>query len=143
MRYSGIHKLDSSSNIIQKIGVNLDNYEWNSVMRKADYINVALFGPQAEKGGKLDGLQIPELQMWSSICSVNGKKSLMTKPQLEFFSEEDAQKDAELHKPLTKKNDKAELEVSSEYKKHPEETMQMQMVLFEVIKALIIDLKYA
>ena len=49
MRFSGIHKLDASSNIIQRTGVNLDNYEWNNVMRKADDINVALFGPQAEK----------------------------------------------------------------------------------------------
>ena len=79
--------------------------------------------------------------MWSYIWSVNGKK-IHTKPQLEFFGEEDARKDAELHKPLTKKNDKTELEVSSEYKKRPEETMQMQMVLFQVIKPLITDLKY-
>ena len=54
--------------------------------------------------------------MWSYIWSVNGKK-IEAKPQLEFFSEEDACKNAELHKPVTKKNDKAELEVSSEYKK--------------------------
>ena len=53
--------------------------------------------------------------MWSYIWSVNGKK-IETKPQFEFFSKEDAWKDAELHKPLTKKNDKAELEVSNEYK---------------------------
>ena len=57
-----------------------------------------------------------ELQMWSYIWSVNGKK-IEAKPQLEFFSEDDAHKNAELHKPVTKKNDKAELEVSSEYKK--------------------------
>ena len=62
--------------------------------------------------------------MWSYIWSVNGEK-IEAKPQLEFFSEEDAHKNAELHKPVTKKNDKAELEVTSEHKKHPEETMQM------------------
>ena len=123
MRYSGIHKLDASSNIIQRTGVNLDNYEWNNVMRKADDINMALFGPQAEKGVKQSAPE-NELQMWSYIWSVNGKK-IEAKPQLEFFSEEDAHKNAELHKPVTKKNDKAELEVSSEYKKHPQETMQM------------------
>ena len=52
MRYSGINKLDGSSDIIQRTGVNLDNYEWNNIMRKDDDINVALFGPQAEKGMK-------------------------------------------------------------------------------------------
>ena len=52
MRYSGIHKLDGSSDIIARTGVNLDNYEWNNVMTKADDINVALFRPQAEKGVK-------------------------------------------------------------------------------------------
>ena len=77
----------------------------------------------------------------SYIWSANGKK-IKAKPQLEFFSEEDACKNAELHKPVTKKNDKAELEVSSEYKKHPQETVQMQMVLFEVIKPLINELRY-
>ena len=73
MRYSGIHKLDASSDIIQRTGVNLDNYEWNNIMRKADDINVALFGPQAEKGMKQSAPE-NELQMWSYIWSVNGMK---------------------------------------------------------------------
>ena len=123
MRYSGIHKLDGSSDIIARTGVNLDNYEWNNVMRKADDINVALFRPQAEKGVKQNAPE-NELQMWTYIWSVNGKK-IEAKPQLEFFSEEDARKNAELCKLILKKNDKAELEVSSEYKKCPEETLQM------------------
>ena len=52
MRYSGIHELDSSSDIIPKTGVNLDNYEWNTLMRKVDDINLALFGNQGVKGKK-------------------------------------------------------------------------------------------
>ena len=80
--------------------------------------------------------------MWTYIWSVNGKK-IEAKPQLEFFSEEDAGKNAELCKPILKKNDKAELEVSSEYKiciqrKH----CRCEMVLFEILKGVICELRH-
>ena len=62
---------------------------------------------------------------------------------MEFFSEADAHKDAELNKPLVKSKDKAELVVTSKYRCRPSETMQMRMVLFEVMKVLLInDHKY-
>ena len=73
--------------------------------------------------------------------SVNGKK-IPVNPQVEFFSEADAHKDADLNQPLVKSKDKAELVVTSEYKCRPSETMQMRMVLFEVMKVLINDHKY-
>lgn len=62
MRYSRIYKLGGSSDIIPRTGVNLNNYEWNNVMRKADDINMALFGPHAEKGVKQSASE-NELQM--------------------------------------------------------------------------------
>ena len=88
MRYSGIHELDSSSDIIPKTGVNLDNYEWNTLMRKVDDINLALFGNQGVKGKKRNA-PVNSVQMWSYTWSVNGKK-IEQKPNVEFFSEEDA-----------------------------------------------------
>ena len=72
--------------------------------------------------------------------SVNGKK--INNKQLEFYSEADAHKDAELHKPLAKTKDKVQLEVNSEYRQRPAETIQMRMVLFEIMKRLIDDHKY-
>ena len=82
-----------------------------------------------------------ELQMWFYEWSVNGKK-VTANPQVEFFSEADAHSDAELHKPLVKNKDKAELVVSSEYRCRPSETMQMKMVLSEVMKSLVNEHKY-
>ena len=79
--------------------------------------------------------------MWMYEQSVNGKK-ITVNPQVEFFSEANAHKDAELNKPLLKSKDKAELVVTSEYKCRPSETMQMRKVLFEVMKVLINDHKY-
>ena len=69
--------------------------------------------------------------------SVNGKK-IAVNPQVKFFSEADA----ELNKPLVKSKDKVELVVTNEYKRRPSETMQMRMILFEVMKVLINDHKY-
>ena len=56
---------------------------------------------------------------------------------MEFLSEADACSDAELHKPLVKSKDKVELVVCSEYRCRPLETMQMKMVLLEVMKSLV------
>ena len=140
VRYLGIHMLDANCDIIPKTGMNLDCYEWNSVMQKSDEINVALYGAQAEKGVKHNAPE-NELQMWMYEWSVSEKK-IAVNPQMEFFSEADAHKDAELNKPLVKSKDKAELVVTSKYKSRPSETMQMRMVLFEVMKVLINDHKY-
>ena len=50
MRYSRIHKLDGSSDIIPKTEVNPDNYERNNnVMRKANDINVASLDHRLKK----------------------------------------------------------------------------------------------
>ena len=65
--------LDGNSDIIPKFGVNLDNYEWRSVICKSDDINVSLYGPQAAKGIKHNA-QENELQVWMYQWSVNGKK---------------------------------------------------------------------
>ena len=113
MRYSGIHILDGNSNIIPKSSVNLDNYEWSNVIYKCDDINVALYGPQAVKGVKHNAPE-NELQVWMYQWSVKGKK--INGKQMEFYSEEDACKDAELYKPLAKTKDKVKLEVNSEYR---------------------------
>ena len=137
VRYSGIHMLDANSDIIPKTGVNLDCYKWNNVMQKSDEINIALYGAQVERGINPEN----ELQMWMYEWSVNGKK-IAVNPQVEFFSEADVHKDAELNKPLVKSKDKAELVVTSEYKPRPSETMQMRIVLFEVMKVLINNHKY-
>ena len=95
-------------------------------MQKSDEINVALYGAQAEKDVKCNAPE-NELQMWMYEWSVNGKK-MAVNPQMEFFSEADACKDAELNKPLVKSKDKAELVVTSGYRCRPSETMQMRMV---------------
>ena len=119
--------------------MNLDYYEWSNVIHKSDDINVALYGAQAAKGIKSNGPE-NELQVWMHQRSMNGKK--INGKQLEFYSEADARKDAELHKPLAKTKDKVELEVNSEYRQRPAETMQMRMVLFEIMKRLIDKHKY-
>ena len=36
VRYSGIHHLNASGEIIPKTGINLDNYKWINVMKKEE-----------------------------------------------------------------------------------------------------------
>ena len=119
--------------------MNLDNYEWGNIFHKANEINVAMYGPQALKGEKCKASE-NELQVWMYEWNMNGKK-IKSSTQLEFFSEQDACKHAELNKTLTKNKDKVDLEVKSEYRHWPSETMPMKMVMFEILKVLINEFK--
>lgn len=139
VRYSGIHELDDSASIIRNTGVNLDNYEWTNIMRKTDTISAALFGSQTVKGEKRNSPK-NEVQMWTYKWSVNEVDVVDDHP-LHFFSEQDARKNAEAKKPLGKKSDKIQLHVSSEFKVRPRETLQMKMVVIEVVRNLIHEYK--
>ena len=137
IRYSGIHRMNDESEIIPRTGVNLDNYEWKNVMKKAEDINIALYGPQAAKGQKRSSPG-NELEMWSCGWLLNGVEVETFPYKLEFFSEEEARKFGEQFKPSKKaKTDNLQLCVVSEYKKRPEETTQMKIGMVEIVRLCI------
>lgn len=143
IRYSGIHKLNDNSEIISGTGLNLDNYEWNNIMRKVDDINIALYGSQAMKGEKRSSPE-NEVLVWSASWYLNGEEVETLPYKMEFFSEEDAKSFGETSRPKKKLNrgEKLEMKVSSIYRKRPEETTQMKMALVELAIGAINWCKY-
>lgn len=135
IRYSGIHQLNGNSDIIPRTGVNLDNYEWCNVMKKAEDINVALYGKQAMKGTKREAPE-NEIQMFSWSWLLNGNEVKDVPYKMDFFTEVEARRDAEAHRSSKKlsKTDKLELQINSEYKPRPLETTQMKTVLVQIVQ---------
>ena len=141
VRYSGIHRLNPSGEIIAKTGVNLDNYEWINVMKKVKEINLMLYGHQAVQGVKRTS--VDEVQVWVYKWLLNGeeveeKDNLSSfHSTLKYFTEEEARKHGNINKPSLKLKDEDELfmQVTSEYIHRPSELLQMRMILQHVAKA--------
>ena len=67
-----MHCLNISGEILPKIGLNLDNYEWINVMKKVEEINIALYGIQAIQGEKHSSVN--EVQVWGYKWLLNGEE---------------------------------------------------------------------
>lgn len=135
VRYSGVHKLNKLGDIIPGTGINLDNYEWNNVMRRAEEIDILLYGEQARKGLKRRSPDC-EVEVWSYRWVLNGEELPVVPDNLEFYFESEARNHAEMNKPTkkVKKDDTLELKVQSEMKPRPDEILQMKMALISVVK---------
>lgn len=140
IRYSGIHKLNAESKIIPGTGLNLDNYEWTHIIKKKDQINEALYGVQELKGEK----RLPpenEIQTWSYDWYVDNKVE-KSPFKIKYFTEKSARQEAEKTKPnVTDKSTKVELKVTSEFSRKPSETHQMEIILLELIRQLMLKMR--
>ena len=98
VRYSGIHRLNTSGEIIPKKGINLDNYEWINVMKKEEEINIYLYGLQAVRGEK--HASVNEVQVWAYKWLLNGEPVEVKNNNniagaystMQFYTEEEARK---------------------------------------------------
>ena len=97
MRYSGIHHLNASGEIIPKTGINLDNYEWINVMKKEEEINIFLYGLQAVRGEKHASMN--KVQVWAYKWLLNGEAVKVKTNNIagaystmQFYTEEEARK---------------------------------------------------
>ena len=141
VRYSGIHRLNASGEIILKTGINLDNYEWINVMKKEEEINIYLYGLQAVRGEK--HASVNKVQVWAYKWLLNGEPVEVKNNNIagaystmQFYTEEEARKQGHFGKPdlKLKNGDELVMEVSSEFVDHPNELLQMRMILQYVAK---------
>ena len=137
IRYSGIHRLNDKGDIIPQTGLNMDNYEWNNIMEKAEEINFALYGGHANKGGRNGGGN--EVLTWSYDYYLNGMKVerwVRNGQTVKFFSEKDARRYGEDDCPKVdvKKTDKLEMRISEEYSPRPNPVDQMELVYFTFLQ---------
>ena len=141
VRYSGMHRLNTSGEILAKTGVNLDNYEWINVMKKVEDINVALYGTQATQGEKRSSVN--EVKVWGYKWLLNGEEvrgrdeESRCHSSLKYYSKEEARLRGSKHRPEVelKKEDELVMQVTSEYVQRPSELLQMRMILQHVGKA--------
>ena len=133
IRYSGIHRLNEKGEIIPGSGLNMDNYEWMNVMKKRHDIDDALYGKQNTQGQKRGAVN--EVEVWTFNWHLNGNPIPVDeseKKKRKFYTEEDAESVGKLNKPTmkTKKSDKLEMEIVSEYVRQPDPIMMMEMVVY-------------
>ena len=110
-------------------------------MKKAEEVNVALYGLQAVRGEK--HTSVDEVQVWVYKWLLNGDKVELKDDQislhftLKYFSEEEARGRGEVNKPnlKLKEGDELVMKVSSEYVHRPCELLQMRMILQHIARA--------
>ena len=141
VRYLGMHRLNTSGEILPKTGLNLVNYEWINVMKKVEEINIALYGIQAIQGEKHSSVN--EVQVWSYKWLLNGEEvpgkdeEAKYHSNFRYFSEEEARVRGYRYRQelQLKEEDELLMKVTSEYVQRPSELLQMRMVLQHIGKA--------
>ena len=133
-RYSGIHQLNDLGQIILKTGINLENFEWINVMKRANEINDTLHGNISSRDKKRSA---NEVQVWSYRLFLNGEEVKDQTATIKYYTKDEAKRQMMKPSLKLKPEDVLENELISDYIEQPSELLIMRMVLQHIAKVCV------